>query len=65
MLFIYGTKKPFMFHTKEWAEQLDRRPGGKVLAMKTDHWPMRSAPNEFNQAVLGWLTASATATSSH
>ena len=55
MLFIYGTKKPFMFHSEQWLAHIAAKPGSKVLAMATDHWPMRSAPDAFNQAVLGWL----------
>ena len=37
MLFIYGTKKPFMFHSPQWVEQLARKPDSKVLAMPTGH----------------------------
>jgi pimeloyl-ACP methyl ester carboxylesterase len=61
MLFIYGTKKPFMFHSPQWLRQLASQPGSKVLGMATDHWPMRSAADEFNQEVLGFLSATATA----
>lgn len=62
MLFIYGIKKLFMFHSPQWAERLARRPGCKVLGMATDHWPMRSVPEAFNQAVLGWLNTTAAPT---
>ncbi len=55
MLFIYGTRKPFMFHSRAWAEAIAARPGNGVLALRTGHWVMREAPEEFNAAVLSWL----------
>ncbi len=58
MLFIYGTKKPFMFHSPQWVEQLARKPDSKVLAMPTGHWPMVEQPDAFNQSVLSWLAGS-------
>src|SRR5471032_2892040 len=58
MLFIYGTRKPFMFQSDSWADALNAREGCKVMAFKTDHWPMLRKPQEFNQAVLEWLDTS-------
>jgi pimeloyl-ACP methyl ester carboxylesterase len=55
MLYIYGKKKPFMFHSPQWIEALNTGPGSQVLAFATDHWPMLRQPQEFNQAVLQWL----------
>jgi pimeloyl-ACP methyl ester carboxylesterase len=55
MLFIYGARKPFTFHSRAWAEEISARPGSAVLALPTGHWVMRQAPAEFNQAVLNWL----------
>lgn len=55
MLFIYGTRKPFMFHSRGWAEELAARPGCAVVALPTGHWVMKQAPAEFNAAVLDWL----------
>lgn len=55
MLFIYGTNKPFMFHSPQWTETLAARPGCKVVAMETDHWPMVRQPERFNDIVIGWL----------
>ena len=34
MLFIYGTNKPFMFHSPQWTENLAAKEGCKVVAMK-------------------------------
>ena len=58
MLFIYGTRKPFMFHSSAWAAELKGKPGSKVAAMDTDHWPMLRQPDSFNRTVLDWLGAS-------
>ncbi|MDQ6626851.1 MAG: alpha/beta fold hydrolase [Pseudomonadota bacterium] len=55
MLFIYGTRKAFMFHSPAWAEALAAREGCRVLAFKTGHWVMAKEPQAFNDAVSGWL----------
>jgi pimeloyl-ACP methyl ester carboxylesterase len=55
MLFIYGERKPFMFHSSSWAERIASRPGCRVSAMPTGHWVMAQKPAEFNAAVLQWL----------
>jgi pimeloyl-ACP methyl ester carboxylesterase len=57
MLFVYGTQKPFMFHSPQWAQALNAKPGSQVLALDTDHWPMLRQPQEFNQALMRWLAA--------
>ena len=58
MLFIYGRKKPFMFHSLTWAQSLSQRPGSKAMPFDTDHWPMVRQPQAFNEAVLQWLAKS-------
>jgi len=55
MLFIYGTRKPFMFHSPQWLAEVAAQPGNRVAAMDTDHWPMLRRSDEFNQLVLDWL----------
>ena len=57
MFYLYGTRKPFNFHSPAWAEALAARSGNRVLAMRTGHWLMTQAPAAFNEAVLGWLLA--------
>ncbi len=57
MCFIYGSRKPFMFHSRGWTEALAARPGCRVLAMKTGHWVMLDAPAAFHAAVIDWLDA--------
>jgi pimeloyl-ACP methyl ester carboxylesterase len=55
MLFLYGERKPFMFHSRAWTERLAARPGCRVVPFATGHWIMVAKPKEFNAAVLGWL----------
>jgi pimeloyl-ACP methyl ester carboxylesterase len=57
MLFVYGTKKPFLFHSPGWADALAMRPGNQVLAFETGHWVTVERPEQFNQAALAWLAA--------
>jgi pimeloyl-ACP methyl ester carboxylesterase len=55
MLFIYGQRKPLMFHSPDWAEDLASRPGSAVLAFDCGHWVMVSKQVEFDRAVTAWL----------
>jgi pimeloyl-ACP methyl ester carboxylesterase len=55
MLYIYGTHKPFMFHSPQWTEALAAKEGCKVVAFGTDHWPMLRQPERFNEVVMNWL----------
>jgi pimeloyl-ACP methyl ester carboxylesterase len=57
MLFVYGSKKLFLFHTRAWAQALAARPGSAVKSLPTRHWVMRDQPEQFNELVLGWLGA--------
>jgi pimeloyl-ACP methyl ester carboxylesterase len=54
-LYLYGQRKPFMFHSPGWVEQLARTPGCAVHALETGHWVMRHKPEEFNSIVRSWL----------
>ena len=55
MLFLYGEKKPFMFHSRAWAEELAADPRHRVLAFQTGHWIMVSRRQAFNEALIDWL----------
>jgi pimeloyl-ACP methyl ester carboxylesterase len=37
MLFVYGARKPFLFHTPAWADALGAIPGNRVRAFETGH----------------------------
>lgn len=55
MLFLYGERKPVMFHSRAWAERLAAQPGCRVMAFPTGHWIMIQRPNDFNDTLLAWL----------
>lgn len=55
LLFVYGSRKPFMFHSPEWLDRIERGPGNQVLALPTGHWMMVGESAAFNSAVLAWL----------
>jgi pimeloyl-ACP methyl ester carboxylesterase len=55
MLFVYGSRKPFMFHSTAWAAAIAARPASRVLALDCGHWVMVSRADEFNAAVAAWL----------
>ena len=57
MLFIYGRRKPFMFHSSAWAAEVAAVPCNRVLAFDTGHWVMVAEPGAFNRAVAEWLAA--------
>jgi pimeloyl-ACP methyl ester carboxylesterase len=55
MLFMYGERKPIMFHSRAWAERVAAAPGNRVIAFPTGHWIMVEQPAEFNAVLLEWL----------
>lgn len=55
VLYLYGERKPFMFHSPRWLEQVRALPQGAVAGLPTGHWVMTQAPAAFNAAVRGWL----------
>lgn len=55
MLYLYGERKPFMFHSRAWIERVAARPGSRVLGFPTGHWVMIGRRREFNEALLSWL----------
>jgi pimeloyl-ACP methyl ester carboxylesterase len=55
MLFIYGERKIFMFHSSQWLSWLAARPGSAVHGLPSGHWMMVSQRERFNQIVLDWL----------
>jgi len=55
MLFLYGERKPLMFHSRAWLERLAARPANRVVAFRTGHWIMVQDATGFNHALLSWL----------
>jgi pimeloyl-ACP methyl ester carboxylesterase len=63
VLFIYGQRKPFMFHAPQWAERIAATPGGAVHGLRAGHWVMVNQPEAFHQIVSTWLAATVLHTS--
>ena len=57
MLFVYGRRKPFMFHSRAWAEALASQPGSRVEAFDTGHWIMTKDPVGFHRVLRDWLAS--------
>lgn len=55
MLFVYGRRKPFLFHSRAWAHALAARAGCRVVEMPTGHWVMVDDPAGFRRVLLDWL----------
>ncbi len=55
MLFVYGTRKPFTFHSREWAADVAGRPGCRVEGFDCGHWVMVARRDAFNALVEQWL----------
>lgn len=59
MLYVYGKRKPFMFHSPQWLETLARGPENRVEALRAGHWLMLDQPEIFHRCVRDWLRATA------
>ena len=51
LLYLYGERKPFMFHSPQWLDQIAARAGSAVQGFRTGHWVMVDQPEAFNQRV--------------
>lgn len=52
LLFVYGRKKPFPFHSRKWIDHVTGE-GGTVVGLDCDHWVPRDAA--FDEILLFWL----------
>jgi len=59
VLYLYGARKPFMFHSPEWLESLAAREDCAVHGLPCGHWVMVSEPEAFQDLVRSWLGAGA------
>lgn len=57
LLFIYGEKKLFAFHSAKWVAHVEK-VGGEVVGLPTDHWVMNDA--SFVGVLVRWLEATRT-----
>lgn len=54
LLFVYGKRKPFPFHSAAWLDHLERT-GGRVVGLDCGHWVMRDPG--FDELLSTWLEA--------
>jgi pimeloyl-ACP methyl ester carboxylesterase len=54
-LFLYGERKPFMFHSREFLDALANTPGCASQGFPSGHWVMGKCGAEMNAALLKWL----------
>ncbi len=59
LLFVYGRKKPFPFHSRKWIEHIESN-GGTALGLDCDHWVQRDPA--FAAILDRWLDATQPAT---
>lgn len=57
ILFMYGGRKPVMFHSDRWLEIVDQTGGRTECIEEAGHWLMESHPERVNDAITKWLTA--------
>jgi pimeloyl-ACP methyl ester carboxylesterase len=57
MLFLYGRKKPTMFHSDAFVERLNRTPNSKAAGFDAGHWLMLEQPTEVASEIRGWARA--------
>lgn len=55
VFYAFGERKPLMFHTPSWVEQLAQDPRNRVMPFDTGHWVTVAAAERFNAAVADWL----------
>jgi pimeloyl-ACP methyl ester carboxylesterase len=56
LLFVYGEKKPFPFHSAAWVDHV-RSVGGQVVGLPCGHWVPREP--EFVEVLRQWLKGTA------
>lgn len=55
LLYLYGERKPFMFHSAPWLDKMATTPGSAVQGLPCGHWVMVSRPEAFHARVREWL----------
>lgn len=55
LLFIYGTRKPFPFHSRSWIETLEADPDCEVVGVDATHWVMLDREDEVAEAIAAFI----------
>lgn len=65
LLYCYGERKPFMFHSAKWLALQAGRADCAVQGFPCGHWVMLNQTEAFNRRLRDWLTRSETTVYSH
>lgn len=57
VLFLYGAKKPLMFHTQHWLDLVEQTGGRNVCVEEGSHWFMETQVDQTNQLLIEWLSS--------
>jgi len=55
LLYLYGEKKPYHFHTERWKQRVSAAPGSAVVSIPRRHWFMVREPRATNEAMSRFL----------
>jgi cis-3-alkyl-4-acyloxetan-2-one decarboxylase len=55
MLYLYGKRKPLLFHSPKWLDKLNTTPGSKAVGLPCGHWIMLDQPAVLEALLLEWL----------
>jgi pimeloyl-ACP methyl ester carboxylesterase len=58
LLYLYGLRKPVMFHSTSWLRWLDETPGCRQLGIDAGHWLQLTRPDEVNREMDAFLSGS-------
>jgi pimeloyl-ACP methyl ester carboxylesterase len=56
LLYVFGERKPFMFHSPRWLHTLRASEDGAAHALRSGHWVMLDQPEAFHALLLRWLS---------
>jgi len=57
LYYAYGAKKPVMFQSSEWLQQLQEKHYNKVESFDCGHWIMVDRADELNASIADWLAS--------
>src|SRR5690606_17229564 len=56
ILYLYGKRKPYMFHSKKWIQMLEEHKESRVVEIERGgHWFLLSHADRTNAEIRKWL----------
>ena len=55
VLYLYGERKPFMFHSPQWLRTVEAQAGSEAHGFRSGHWVMIDQAQAFNERIRHWL----------